>query len=195
MQRRETRTLGMVLVRDRCAEQRHDAVAGELVDEALEALDAVGEDAEEALHDPRERFRIELPGQLHRALHVGEQDGDLLALAFDGGLGLQDPLDEVFWGHGRDSHGVRRHRRPGSTVQLRHGLEQSFAVTHRDPELLEVLLRQTGHDVQIDVVGLESIAVLSEPQPLQPFTEWGAQRGGSSSRDSTRRLAACTRLT
>ena len=30
---------------------------------------------------------VELLGQLHRALHVGEEDGHLLALAFDGRLG------------------------------------------------------------------------------------------------------------
>jgi hypothetical protein len=33
--------------------------------------------------------------QLHRALEVGEEDGDLLALAFQGGLGGEDLLGEV----------------------------------------------------------------------------------------------------
>jgi len=75
--------LRVVLVRDRGAEECHDAVAGELADEAFEAFDAVGEDAEEALHDVRERFRIKLCGQLHRALHVGEEYRDLFALAFE----------------------------------------------------------------------------------------------------------------
>ena len=103
--------LRVVLVRDRRTEQRHDAVAGELVDEALEAFDTVGQDAKEALHDLRESFRIELLGQLHRALHVGEEDGDLLALApstglragFEGGLRLQDLVGEMF---GRVGKGV-----------------------------------------------------------------------------------------
>jgi len=36
--------------------ERHDAVARELVDEALEALDALGEDREEALHDATRNF-------------------------------------------------------------------------------------------------------------------------------------------
>ena len=76
----------MVLVRDRRAEERHDAVAGELVDRALEAVDARGEDGEEAVHDRLPRLGVELLGQLHRALDVGEQDRDLLALAVpDGG--------------------------------------------------------------------------------------------------------------
>jgi hypothetical protein len=58
MQRRVAGPLGVILVRDRRTEERHDAVAGELIDEALEALDAIGEDREEALHDLRPLFRI-----------------------------------------------------------------------------------------------------------------------------------------
>ena len=46
------------------------------------------EDAEEALHDLRPLLGVELLGQLHRALHVGEEHGHLLALAFEGGLRL-----------------------------------------------------------------------------------------------------------
>ena len=88
----------MILVRDRRAEERHDAVAGELVDEALEALDALGEDREEALHDAAPLLRVELLGELHRALHVGEEHRHLLALAFEGGLRLQDLLGEVLGG-------------------------------------------------------------------------------------------------
>ena len=49
MQRRVAGALRVVLVRDRRAEQRHDAVAGELVDGPFEALHAVGEDREEAV--------------------------------------------------------------------------------------------------------------------------------------------------
>src|SRR5208282_976813 len=96
MERRVTRALPVILVRDRCAEERHDAVAGELVDEPLEALDPLREDLEEAVHDLRPRFRVELLRQLHRALHIGEQYGDLLALAFEGGFGLQNLVGEVF---------------------------------------------------------------------------------------------------
>ena len=74
----------MVLVRDRCAEERHDAVAGVLVHGALEAVHAVGEDVEEAVHDPVPRLGVDLLRQLHRAPHVGEEDGHLLALALEG---------------------------------------------------------------------------------------------------------------
>ena len=70
----------VVLVRDRGAEDRHDPVAGELVDGALEAGDGLGQQREEALHDLAPLLRVLLLGQVHRAADVGEQDRDLLAL-------------------------------------------------------------------------------------------------------------------
>jgi len=71
----------MVLVGDRRAEDGHDAVAGELVDGAREALDCAGEDGEEALHDLAPLLRVLPLGEVHRAAHVGEEDRHLLALA------------------------------------------------------------------------------------------------------------------
>jgi hypothetical protein len=72
----------MILVGNRGSEQRHDAVASVLVDRSLEAVNPVGEDREEAIHDLVPLFGIDLLGEIHRALHVGEEHGDLLALAF-----------------------------------------------------------------------------------------------------------------
>ncbi len=80
-QRREAGAPGVVLVGDRGAEDGHDPVAGEFVDGALEAAHLVGEDREEALHDPAPLLRVVLLGQVHRALDVGEEHRDLLALA------------------------------------------------------------------------------------------------------------------
>jgi hypothetical protein len=97
-QGRQTRALGVILVSNRCAEQRHDAVARVLVDRAFEAVDAVGQDFEEAIHDPVQLLGIDRLGQLHRALHVREQDGDLLALALEGGLRLEDLVGQVLRG-------------------------------------------------------------------------------------------------
>ena len=98
MQRRVARPLGVVLVGDRRTEERHDPVAGVLVDRALEAVDAVRQDLEEAVQDPVPLLGVDLLGQLHRALHVGEEHGDLLALAFQGGLRLEDLVGEVLRG-------------------------------------------------------------------------------------------------
>ena len=51
VERRVAGALGVILVRDRRAEQRHDPVAGVLVHRALEAVHAVGQDLEEAVED------------------------------------------------------------------------------------------------------------------------------------------------
>jgi hypothetical protein len=74
----------MVLVSDRCAEERHDAVARVLVDRPLEAMDAFGEDLEEALHDAVPVFGIDRLREIHRALEVGEKHRHLLPLALEG---------------------------------------------------------------------------------------------------------------
>jgi hypothetical protein len=95
MQRRPAGALGVILVGDRRAEQRHDAVAGELVDETLEALDAGGEEVEKAVHDLRPLLRPDLLGQLHAPLHVGEEHGDRLALALEGGAAREDPVGQM----------------------------------------------------------------------------------------------------
>jgi len=51
VQRRIARALRVVLVRDRRAEQRHDPIAGALVERPFEAVDPIGEDLEEAIED------------------------------------------------------------------------------------------------------------------------------------------------
>jgi hypothetical protein len=48
-------------------------------------VNALGEDGEEPIHDPVPFLGIDLLGEIHRALHVGEEHRDLLALAFEGG--------------------------------------------------------------------------------------------------------------
>jgi hypothetical protein len=99
MECRVTGPSRMILVGDRRAEQRHDSVAGELIDGALEPMDAFAEDREEAIHDPVPFLGINLL-ELHRALHVSEDDRHLLALALEGAAGSQDLLGEVFRGVG-----------------------------------------------------------------------------------------------
>ncbi len=88
VQRGEAGALRMVLMGDGRAEDRHDPVAGELVDRALELVDAVAEDREEAVHDVRRHSSgSTLLGEVHRAHHVGEQHGHLLAFPFETGRG------------------------------------------------------------------------------------------------------------
>jgi len=89
------RTPRVILVRDGSTEQRHDPVTGELVDGPLEAVDAVGQNLEEAIEDPMPRLGVHLLGKLHRTDHVGEQHGHLLALAFERAAGGENPLGQM----------------------------------------------------------------------------------------------------
>ena len=74
-------------MRERGAKQGHDAVARDLVDRALVPVHRVEELAR--------LLWVAIGEQLHGALEVGEEDGDLLALALEGGLRGQDLLGEV----------------------------------------------------------------------------------------------------
>jgi hypothetical protein len=98
VQGRVARPLRVILVRDRRAKERHDSVSRVLVHGPLEAVHAVSEDLEEAVEDRVPLLGIDLLSQLHRALHVGKEDGDLLALALERGLRLEDLVGEVLGG-------------------------------------------------------------------------------------------------
>src|SRR5206468_5040517 len=55
---------------------------------------------EEAVHDSVPVLGVELLGELHRAFHVSEEDGYLLALAFEGRARGENLLGEVLRGVG-----------------------------------------------------------------------------------------------
>jgi hypothetical protein len=71
----------VVLLGEGGAEQGHDPVAGERVDSAAEAANLTRQDVHETVDDLRPRLDVEVFLQFHRALDVGEQHGQLLALA------------------------------------------------------------------------------------------------------------------
>jgi len=79
-ERRPIRALRVILMRERSAEQRHDPIAGELIDSALEAMNTIAEDREEAIHDRPPKLRVGPLSEIHRAHHISEQHRDLLAL-------------------------------------------------------------------------------------------------------------------
>ena len=122
VQGRVAGALGVVLVRDRRPEQRHDPVAGVLIDGPLEAVHAVGEDLEEAVEDAVPLLRVDPLRQLHRALHVGEQHRDPLALPLEYRARLEDLLDEVL-------------RRVGARVARRRGIGDRLAAARAEPGL------------------------------------------------------------
>src|SRR5262245_48198574 len=113
--------LGVVLVGDRGAKQRHDAVAGVLVDGPLVPVDAVREDPKEAIEEAMPFLGIDALGELHRVHDVGEEDGDQLALALERTLGSEDLLDEMARRVGARLEGERRCRevRAAHVAELR----------------------------------------------------------------------------
>ena len=73
---------GVVLVGERRAEERHDPVAHDLVHGALVAVDGLHHALEDGVEEFSRLLGVAVGEELHRALEVGEEDGDLLALAF-----------------------------------------------------------------------------------------------------------------
>jgi hypothetical protein len=71
----------MVLVGEGCTEEGHDPVAHDLVHRALVAVDGLHHVLEDGIEELPRLLGITVGEQLHRTLEVGEEDGDLLALA------------------------------------------------------------------------------------------------------------------
>ncbi len=99
LEHRQARAPRVVLVRERRAEDRQQAVTGELVDGPLERMDRGRGDPQEAIEDKAPALGVQRAGQLHRADDVGVHHRHLLALALDPRALLQDP-------------GLERARRP-----------------------------------------------------------------------------------
>jgi hypothetical protein len=81
---------------DRRAKQRHDPVAHHLVDGTFEAVNGLHHVFEDRIKQLAGFLRVAVGKQLHRALEVGEEYGDLFALAFEGAPRRQDLFSEVF---------------------------------------------------------------------------------------------------
>ena len=94
-QRRITRAERVILECERRSEQRHDAVAHDLVYRAFVPVHGLHHPLEHWIEDLSRVFRVAIDEQFHRALQVGEEDGDLLALAFEGALRREDLLGEM----------------------------------------------------------------------------------------------------
>ena len=86
-QRRVAGPHRVILVGERRAEQRHDAVAHHLIDGALVVMDGLHHVFEDGVEEFARLLGITVGQQFHRALEVGEQHRHLLALAFECRLG------------------------------------------------------------------------------------------------------------
>jgi hypothetical protein len=102
----------MVLVRERRAEERHDAVAHDLVDGALVPVNGLHHAFEDRIEQLARLLGVAVGKQFHRALEVGEEHGHLLALAFQRGLRGEDSLGEVLWRVGLGEGITKTHSRP-----------------------------------------------------------------------------------
>ena len=85
----------MILVGDRGAEHRHQAVAHQAADGPLVAVDGAHHPLDGAVEQALGVLGIAVADQLGRADDVGEQDGDLLALAGKSIAAGQDLLGQV----------------------------------------------------------------------------------------------------
>ena len=86
----------MVLVRQRRSEQRHDAVAHDLIDRALIAMNRLHHVRKDWIDDLSRFLGITVGQQFHRTFDVGEQHRYVLALTFKRGLRADDLLGEIF---------------------------------------------------------------------------------------------------
>jgi hypothetical protein len=96
----------VILVSERGAEEGHDPVAHDLVHRALVAVDRLHHVLEDGVKELPRLLRVAIGKQLHRALKIGEEDRDLLALALEGGLRGEDLLGEVLRGVGLGGDGL-----------------------------------------------------------------------------------------
>jgi hypothetical protein len=85
----------------RGAEERHDAIAQDLVHRAFVAVDRVHHALQRGIQEALGGFGVEVADELRRALKIGKQHGHLFALAFQGAAGRQNLLREIGWGIGQ----------------------------------------------------------------------------------------------
>ncbi len=85
----------MVLVGKRRAEQRHDPVAHHLIHGSFVVMDRLHHPLEHGVEEFARILRVAVGDQFHRALQIGEQHGDLLALALERGARVEDALGEM----------------------------------------------------------------------------------------------------
>src|SRR5262249_29377600 len=106
-------------------------------------------------------LRVAIGQELERALEVGEEDGDLLALALEGGPGGEDLVGKVLRGVGVRGAEARRGGRPGGVGALRAelggggegraavgagaGERRRALLAELRPRLILVLAAETSH--------------------------------------------------
>jgi hypothetical protein len=88
----------MIFVGNGRAEERHNPIAHDLINGPLIAMYRGHHALEHRVEERARLLRIAVSQQLHRAFEIGEEHRDLLALAFQGGLGGEDLLGQILRG-------------------------------------------------------------------------------------------------
>src|SRR5262249_3155176 len=119
-----------------------------LVDRAFEAVNTLGEDREEAIHDFVPLLGIDLLGEINRALHVGEEHRYLFPLALESASRRQDLLGEVLRRVAARIGGLRQWTRADrlATLQAELGSSRQLGTTGSAamPELRAALEAEPG---------------------------------------------------
>jgi hypothetical protein len=82
----------MVLMGERRSEQGYDSVAQDMDDGTLEAVNGFYHVIENRIEELPGVLWVSIGKELHRALQIRKDCRDMLTLAFEGGLGIQDFL-------------------------------------------------------------------------------------------------------
>jgi hypothetical protein len=88
----------VILMGKRSPKQGHDSITQNLVHGSLVSVNRLHHRVQDRVQKPSSLFGIESCQQFHGTLDVGEEDGDLFALTFQGRPGLEDLLSSM----GRD---------------------------------------------------------------------------------------------
>jgi len=156
-ERRVAGAHGVVLVRQGGAEQRHDAVAHDLVHGAFVAVDGFHHAFKHRIEELPGLLGVAVGEELHGALEVSEEDRNLLALTLEGSLGREDLLGEVLGGvglrggrgGGASGHGLAALKaEPGASRQLcatgTAGQREAGSAAETEPGMGRVLLLAPG---------------------------------------------------
>ena len=180
-ERRVAGALRVVFVRNGRTEQRHDPIAGVLVDRSLEAVHAICEDLKEVVQDRVPLLRVDLGCQLHRALDVRKEHCHLFSLALEGGASAQDLLRQVLWSvragialRSQVGCGLSLARPPTGTAELILRISNGAATCAGPGER-----RAAGHAEAYPVAVLDRAArtVHLGPSPVDHSTpKWSARR-------------------
>jgi hypothetical protein len=132
---------GMVLMGDGGPKQCHNAIAQHLVDGPLEAMHGVHQAFEDRVEELPCFLRVALGEQLHGALQVGKEDGDLLALPLEGVPGSEDFFGQMVRGIGERRLGLRCKRGGDGNWRLSGERGPTFAAKRKPRGILKATVR------------------------------------------------------